>query len=52
MEAKTNAMRILDKLKVSYKHYQYDADKAVSGAEVCCQIEEILCFYVAGIIRA
>ena len=83
MEAKTNAMRILDKLKVSYKHYRYDADKAVSGAEVaailgenpaqvfktlvtvakskkycfqnsgnCCQIEEILCFYVAGIIRA
>ena len=40
MEAKTNAMRILDKLKVSYKHYQYDADKAVSGAEVAAILGE------------
>ncbi len=34
MDYKTNVMRILDKHKVSYRHYSYDAGKAVSGVEV------------------
>lgn len=34
MEYKTNVMRILDKSKISYKHYEYVNTKAISGMEV------------------
>ena len=34
METKTNAMRMLDKHKISYKYYTYDSSQAVSGIEV------------------
>lgn len=34
MEEKTNVMRILDKKKISYKHYTYCTEKAISGMEV------------------
>lgn len=40
METKTNVMRILDKHRVSYKHYQYDAEQAVSGEEVAAILGE------------
>ena len=34
METKTNAMRMLDKHKVNYRHYTYDSTQAISGIEV------------------
>jgi len=34
METKTNVMRILDSLKLTYKAYQYSTDGAISGVEV------------------
>ena len=34
MDYKTNVMRILDKHKVIYMRYDYDASKAISGVEV------------------
>lgn len=34
MEYKTNVMRILDKSKISYKHYEYVNTNAISGMEV------------------
>lgn len=34
MEYKTNVMRILDKSKIDYKHYEYVNTKAISGMEV------------------
>ena len=34
MEFKTNVMRMLDKLKINYKHYTYADTDAVSGVEV------------------
>ena len=34
METKTNAMRMLDKHRVQYKYYTYDATQAISGIEV------------------
>lgn len=34
MEYKTNVMRILDKSKISYKHYEYINTNAISGMEV------------------
>lgn len=33
-EIKTNVMRILDKAKVEYKHYNYEADGTTTGVEV------------------
>jgi Cys-tRNA(Pro)/Cys-tRNA(Cys) deacylase len=33
-EDKTNAMRMLDRAKVSYQRYNYDAAKALNGLEV------------------
>ncbi len=33
-ENKTNAMRRLDALKLSYQEHEYDADEALSGVEV------------------
>lgn len=40
MEAKTNAMRILDKNKIVYKHYVYDAATALSGVEVADRLHQ------------
>ena len=34
MEYKTNVMRMLDKLKINYKHYTYADTDAISGVEV------------------
>lgn len=34
MEYKTNVMRILDKNKINYKHYNYESTGAISGMEV------------------
>lgn len=34
MEYKTNVMRMLDKLKINYKHYSYADTDAISGIEV------------------
>lgn len=34
MEYKTNVMRILDKSKINYKHYEYVNTKVISGMEV------------------
>ncbi len=34
MEYKTNVMRMLDKLKINYKHYTYTDTDAISGVEV------------------
>lgn len=34
MEYKTNVMRILDKSKINYKHYDYVNTKAISGMDV------------------
>jgi len=34
MEYKTNVMRILDKSKINYKHYEYVNTKAISGMDV------------------
>lgn len=34
MEYKTNVMRMLDKLKINYKHYTYADTDAISGLEV------------------
>ena len=33
-EIKTNVMRILDKAKIDYKHYTYEADGTTTGVEV------------------
>lgn len=37
---KTNAMRILDKNKIVYKTYVYDASKAISGIEVAKSLNQ------------
>lgn len=34
METKTNVMRILDSRRISYRHYEYDAACAPTGADV------------------
>lgn len=31
---KTNVMRILDQKKITYRHYEYDNDRAYSGTEI------------------
>lgn len=33
-EVKTNVMRILDKLKINYRHYSYKGDGTMTGIEV------------------
>ena len=40
MENKTNAMRILDKNKIAYKHYAYDTKQALSGVEVATTLNQ------------
>lgn len=39
-EYKTNVMRMLDKAKVSYKHYTYAETDAVSGIEVATVLKQ------------
>lgn len=33
-DSKTNAMRILDSLKITYKHYTYESDDFIDGIDV------------------
>ena len=33
-EIKTNAMRILDRMKISYEHYTYECDEFIDGMPV------------------
>lgn len=33
-EMKTNAMRILDKLKIAYEHHTYECDEFISGVQI------------------
>jgi Cys-tRNA(Pro)/Cys-tRNA(Cys) deacylase len=40
MEYKTNVMRILDKSKINYKHYEYVNTKAISGIEVASVLNQ------------
>ncbi len=37
---KTNVMRILDKAKISYKHYSYADTDAISGVEVAAALNQ------------
>lgn len=37
---KTNVMRILDKAKINYKHYTYEADGTTTGAEVAAKLNQ------------
>lgn len=37
---KTNVMRILDKAKISYKHYSYADTDAISGVEVAATLNQ------------
>lgn len=40
MDYKTNVMRILDKLKIPYKHYTYVDTNAISGIEVATVLNQ------------
>lgn len=40
MEFKTNVMRMLDKLKINYKHYTYSDTDAISGIEVATVLNQ------------
>jgi len=40
MEYKTNVMRILDKSKIDYKHYNYVSTEAISGMEVASILKQ------------
>lgn len=40
MENNTNALRMLDKIKVSYKCYHYDSAAGLSGAEIAKALNE------------
>ena len=40
MEFKTNVMRMLDKLKINYKHYTYLDTDAISGIEVATVLNQ------------
>lgn len=40
MEFKTNVMRMLDKLKINYKHYTYADTEAISGIEVATVLNQ------------
>lgn len=33
-EIKTNAMRILERMKISYKHYTYECDEFIDGMQI------------------
>ena len=33
-EVKTNAMRILDSLKISYTHYTYECEEFIDGIQI------------------
>ncbi len=37
-DIKTNVMRILDKAKIDYKHYAYEADGTTTGVEVAALV--------------
>ena len=37
---KTNVMRLLDSVKVSYESYEYDAEKYISGVDVAAALGE------------
>lgn len=37
---KTNVMRILDKAKINYKHYTYEADGTTTGVEVAAKLNQ------------
>ena len=39
-EEKTNVMRILDKAKITYKHYTYEGDGTATGAEVAEKLNQ------------
>ena len=34
-EIKTNAMRILDRMKIPYYHYTYECEEFVDGLQMC-----------------
>ena len=38
-EVKTNAMRILDKLKIPYEHHTYECDEFISGIQIADKSE-------------
>ena len=38
-EVKTNAMRILDKLKIPYEHHTYECDEFISGIQIADKLE-------------
>ena len=40
MEEKTNVMRMLDKHKITYKHYTYANTDAISGIEVAAVLHQ------------
>lgn len=40
MEVKTNALRMLDKIKAKYKCYHYTPDSALTGAQIAAILEQ------------
>lgn len=38
-EIKTNAMRILDRMKISYEHYTYECDEFIDGMQIVTKLE-------------
>lgn len=40
MEVKTNALRMLDKIKAEYKCYHYTPDSALTGAQIAAILEQ------------
>ncbi len=38
MQEKTNAVRIVERMKLSYKTHTYDSSQAISGVEVAQQL--------------
>lgn len=40
MEVKTNALRMLDKIKAEYKCYHYTPDSALTGAQIAAVLEQ------------
>lgn len=40
MEVKTNALRMLDKIKAEYKCYYYTPDSALTGAQIAAILEQ------------
>lgn len=37
-EIKTNAMRILDRMKISYEHYTYECDEFIDGMQIVTKL--------------